>query len=168
MNLQPPCHRHGHQLPHLILDQATQGPIQCGLEHLQGWGIHNLSGQPVLAPYHSHSQLISEGSRTQLLLPAWLPGTAVPPSAAMPGRAPCHPAAPCSLSACQVGLFLTIKPTSPTFFLKMRTLCLFLNAECTAPVFLDLCYPHMCLQYWLSTCSTAEAPWTPSAKENLS
>ena len=26
-------------------DQAAQGPIQPGLEHLQGWGIHSLSGQ---------------------------------------------------------------------------------------------------------------------------
>ncbi|EOB01623.1 hypothetical protein Anapl_10518, partial [Anas platyrhynchos] len=23
-----------------------------GLEHLQGWGIHNLSGQPVPVPHH--------------------------------------------------------------------------------------------------------------------
>ena len=38
--------------PHL-LHQAAQGPIQPGLEHLQGWGIHNLSGQPVPAPHHS-------------------------------------------------------------------------------------------------------------------
>ena len=28
------------------------GP-QLGLEHLQGWGIHNPSGQPVPAPHHS-------------------------------------------------------------------------------------------------------------------
>jgi len=28
-----PCHRQGHQPP---LDQAAQGPIQPGLEHLQG------------------------------------------------------------------------------------------------------------------------------------
>ena len=34
--------RQGHQPPHL-LDQAAQGPIQPGLEHLQGWGIHLLS-----------------------------------------------------------------------------------------------------------------------------
>jgi len=43
MNLQP--HRQGRQPPHLIPDQAAQGPIQAGLEHLQGWGIHSLSGQ---------------------------------------------------------------------------------------------------------------------------
>jgi len=36
MDLQPPCHRQGHQPPHLTLDQAAQGPIQPGLEHLQG------------------------------------------------------------------------------------------------------------------------------------
>ena len=41
----PPHHRQGHQLPHLIPDQAAQGPIQPGLEQLQGWGIHSLSGQ---------------------------------------------------------------------------------------------------------------------------
>jgi len=28
-----------HEPPHLILDQAAQGPIQPGLECLQGWGI---------------------------------------------------------------------------------------------------------------------------------
>jgi len=38
-------HRQGHQLPHLILDQAAQGPIQPGLEHLQVWAIHSPSGQ---------------------------------------------------------------------------------------------------------------------------
>jgi len=40
-----PCHRQGLQPPYLMLDQAAQGPIQPGLEHLQGWGIHSLSGQ---------------------------------------------------------------------------------------------------------------------------
>jgi len=39
----------GHQPPDLILDRAAQGPIQPGLKHLQGWGIHNLSGHPVSA-----------------------------------------------------------------------------------------------------------------------
>ena len=38
MNLQPPA-RQGHQPPHL-LDQAAQGPVQPGLEHLQGWTGH--------------------------------------------------------------------------------------------------------------------------------
>ena len=37
-----------------VLDQIVQGPIQPELEHLQGWGIHNLSGQPVPTPHHSH------------------------------------------------------------------------------------------------------------------
>ena len=55
-NLQAPCHMQGHQLPHIILDQAAQGPIQSGLEHLQGWSIQNLSGQPVPAPHHFHSK----------------------------------------------------------------------------------------------------------------
>ena len=39
MKLQPPRHRQGHQSPYLILDQAAQGPIQPGLEHLQGQGF---------------------------------------------------------------------------------------------------------------------------------
>jgi len=51
--LQPPCCVQDHQPPHLILVQAAQGPIQPGLEHLQGQGILNLSGQPVPAPHHS-------------------------------------------------------------------------------------------------------------------
>jgi len=32
MKLQPACHRLGCQHPHLILDQAAQGPIQPGLD----------------------------------------------------------------------------------------------------------------------------------------
>ena len=48
-----PCHGQDHQPPYLILDQAAQGPIQHGLEHLQEWGIHNLLGQLVPAPHHS-------------------------------------------------------------------------------------------------------------------
>jgi len=55
--LQPPCHRQSCQSPHLILDQAAQGPIQPGLEHLQGWTGHP---QPLWAavptPHHSHSK----------------------------------------------------------------------------------------------------------------
>ena len=51
MNLQPPA-RQGHQSPHL-LDQVAQGPIQPGLEHLQGQGIYSLSRQPIPAPHHS-------------------------------------------------------------------------------------------------------------------
>jgi len=37
------CCRQGQQPPHLIPDQAAQGHIQPGLEHLQRWGIHSLS-----------------------------------------------------------------------------------------------------------------------------
>ena len=33
-------------------DQAAQSHIQPGLECLQGWGIHNLLGQPVLVCHH--------------------------------------------------------------------------------------------------------------------
>jgi len=39
-----PCYVQGCQ----PLDQAVQSHIQPGLECLQGWGIHNLLGQPVL------------------------------------------------------------------------------------------------------------------------
>jgi len=53
IKLQPSCCMEGHQPPYLILDQVAQGPIQPGLEHLQGWGIHGLSGQPVPASHHS-------------------------------------------------------------------------------------------------------------------
>ena len=55
--LQPPCHMQGHQPPHLIPAHAAQGPIQPGLEHLQGWTGHP---QPlwaaVPAAHHSHSK----------------------------------------------------------------------------------------------------------------
>uniref|UniRef100_A0A8V0XBP6 Sialin n=1 Tax=Gallus gallus TaxID=9031 RepID=A0A8V0XBP6_CHICK len=62
-------HMQGHQPPHLILDQAAQGPIQPGLEHLQGQGIHSLSEQPVPAPHHSHNMLeFFLGSQILLLL----------------------------------------------------------------------------------------------------
>jgi len=44
-----PCHIQGHQPPYLTLEQAAQGPVQPGLEHLQGWSIHSLSEQPVIA-----------------------------------------------------------------------------------------------------------------------
>ena len=37
-----PCYVQGRQPP----DQAAQSHIQPGLECLQGWGIHNLLGQP--------------------------------------------------------------------------------------------------------------------------
>ena len=43
IQFQPPCYVQGHQSP----DQAAQSHIQPGLECLQGWGIHNLLGQPV-------------------------------------------------------------------------------------------------------------------------
>jgi len=47
ISLQPPCHMQGHQPPYVIPAQAVHGPIQPGLEHLQGQGIHSLSGQQV-------------------------------------------------------------------------------------------------------------------------
>jgi len=53
---QPPCHRQSCQLLDLVLDQVEQGPIQPGLEHPQGWIIHNISGQYVPSPHHSLSE----------------------------------------------------------------------------------------------------------------
>jgi len=50
--VQPPCHGQGH----LPLDQVAQSPIQPGLEHCQGEGSHNFSGQPVPVPHHPHSK----------------------------------------------------------------------------------------------------------------
>jgi len=43
-----PCHGQGCQPP----EQAAQSHIQPGLECLQGWGIHSLSGQPVSVCHH--------------------------------------------------------------------------------------------------------------------
>ena len=43
IQFQPSCCVQGYQPQ----DQAAQGHIQPGLECLQGWGIHNLLGQPV-------------------------------------------------------------------------------------------------------------------------
>ena len=48
IEFQPPCYVQGHQPP----DQAAQSHIQPGLECLQGWGIHNLLGQPVPVRHH--------------------------------------------------------------------------------------------------------------------
>jgi len=48
IEFQPPCHGQGHQPP----DQAAQSHIQPGLERIQGWGIHNLLGQPVPVLHH--------------------------------------------------------------------------------------------------------------------
>ena len=45
IKLQPQCCMQGHQPLYLILDQAAQGPIQPGLEHLQGRGIMSSIGK---------------------------------------------------------------------------------------------------------------------------
>ena len=69
MKLQPSHHRQSHQPPHLIPDQAAQGPIQPGLEHLQGWTGHP---QPlwaaVPAPHHSLCQQLPPGIQPQSVL----------------------------------------------------------------------------------------------------
>ena len=41
---------------HLPLDQVAQSPIQPGLEHFQGAGIHNFSRQLVPVPHNTHGK----------------------------------------------------------------------------------------------------------------
>lgn len=48
--VKPPCHRQG-QMP---LDQAAHSPIQPGLQHFQGWGIHNFPSAPQLCQLWIH------------------------------------------------------------------------------------------------------------------
>ena len=57
MKLQPLCCRQSHQPPHLISAQAAQGPIQPGLEHLQGWTGHP---QPLWAAVQHLTTLIGK------------------------------------------------------------------------------------------------------------
>ena len=52
IEFQPPCYVQCCQPP----DQAAQSHIQPGLECLQGWGIHNLLGQPVPVCHHPLSE----------------------------------------------------------------------------------------------------------------
>jgi len=46
-----PCYGQDCQPLNQAVDQAAQGIIQPGLEHLQGWSIHSFSGQVVPAPH---------------------------------------------------------------------------------------------------------------------
>ena len=59
IEFQPPYYVQGHQ----SLDQVAQSNIQPVLECLQGWGIHNLLGQPVPVCHCPLSKeiLLSEG-----------------------------------------------------------------------------------------------------------
>jgi len=63
-------HRQDHQPPHLIPSQAAHGPIQPGLEHLQGWMGHP---QPlwaaVPAPHHTHSKELPPDIQPKSSLP---------------------------------------------------------------------------------------------------
>jgi len=52
IEFQLPCYVQGRQPP----DQAAQSHIQPSLECLQGWGIHNLLGQPVAVCHHPLSE----------------------------------------------------------------------------------------------------------------
>ena len=42
------------------------GPIQSGLQHLQGWGTHSFSGQPVLVPHQPLSEKLPLTSNLKL------------------------------------------------------------------------------------------------------
>jgi len=63
MKLQPPHHRQGHQPPHFIPAQAAQGPIQPGLEHLQGWTGHP---QPLWAAVQHLTTLIGKSLKISM------------------------------------------------------------------------------------------------------
>ncbi|TRZ17424.1 hypothetical protein HGM15179_009678 [Zosterops borbonicus] len=39
------------------LVQVVYGPVQPGLEHFQGWGIHNFFEQPVPVPHHPYCKI---------------------------------------------------------------------------------------------------------------
>ena len=56
IEFQPPCYMQGRQ----PLDETAQNHTQPGLECLQGWGIHNLSGQPVPVRHHPLSEKVVE------------------------------------------------------------------------------------------------------------
>ena len=40
------------------LDQAAQDCVSTAFEYLQGWKLHNLSGQPVSVLSHPHSKKV--------------------------------------------------------------------------------------------------------------
>ena len=61
-----PCCRQRCQPLNQALHQAARGPIQPGFEHLQGWGIHHLSGLPVPGPHHNLSEKIPPVSNLNL------------------------------------------------------------------------------------------------------
>lgn len=46
------CHGYGY----FLLEQASQIPIQCGLEYFQGRGIHKFFVQPVPLYHYPHSK----------------------------------------------------------------------------------------------------------------
>ena len=48
--VQLPSNEQGHPQ----LDHVAQSPVQPDLECLQGWGIHQLSWQPVPVPHHTY------------------------------------------------------------------------------------------------------------------
>lgn len=56
------CHRQCCQQLDQILDHIAQGPIQSGLDHLQWWGIHSLSGQWYCCGYPTIAPKTSQGS----------------------------------------------------------------------------------------------------------
>jgi len=63
IKLQLPYRRQGHQPPPLILDQAAQGPVQPGLEHLQGQVSTACLGSLFQMPQTSQHRDMSTGVR---------------------------------------------------------------------------------------------------------
>ena len=69
IEFQSPCYVQGHQPP----DQAAQSHIQPGLECLQGWGIHNLIGQPVPVRHHPLGEKFPPNIQINLPCPSLKP-----------------------------------------------------------------------------------------------
>jgi len=74
IKLQLPYSRKGHKPPPLILDQAAQGPVQPGLEHLQGQVSTACLGSLFQMPQTSQHRDMSTGvrpvRRQGIILPA--------------------------------------------------------------------------------------------------
>ena len=89
--LQPPHHTQGHQPPHFRPAQAAHGPIQPGLQHLQGWTGHP---QPLWAAVQHLPTLIVKNFPSH-------PTSSCPPST--PNRFPsscCYPPFQSCLPSC--------------------------------------------------------------------
>jgi len=63
--VQPLCSEQGH----LQLHQVAQSPVQPGLEHFQGRGLHCLSGQPVPVFHNPHCKKFLSYIQSKSTLP---------------------------------------------------------------------------------------------------